>query len=183
MNRVKDESRTEVILRATEELLFEVGFDNFGVREVADKASVGLGTIYRRWPTKEALIADALNTSRSQPLPEAQTEREAIIQFVQHRAEYFVPHTQAFPSLIAASRSDEALAQAVRDNVKRNIDTPLRALIGDYIGNDHPGLDVLSQLPAALLIHRLVLLSGSVEPTAFAEEILTAIDAVKTELA
>jgi AcrR family transcriptional regulator len=58
--RPLDAGREEAILAATVKLLGERGFDRFTVQDIADRAGVGLGSIYRRWPTKLAVVMAAL---------------------------------------------------------------------------------------------------------------------------
>ena len=48
------------ILDATRELLVENGFTRLRLEAVAARAGVGKATIYRRWPSKEALALDLL---------------------------------------------------------------------------------------------------------------------------
>src|SRR5690348_7594397 len=57
--RPRSEKARLAILRATLKLLSEGGFTNFTIEEVADRAEVGKATVYRWWPDKGALIADA----------------------------------------------------------------------------------------------------------------------------
>ena len=47
------------VLNAAAEVLAEVGYDAFGIEEVAARAGVHKTTVYRRWPTKADLVADA----------------------------------------------------------------------------------------------------------------------------
>ena len=47
-------------LRAANELLHESGLDQFSIEGVAARAGVGKQTIYRWWPTRAVLVADAL---------------------------------------------------------------------------------------------------------------------------
>jgi AcrR family transcriptional regulator len=48
------------ILRATIDLLTEVGVDGTTTNAIADRSGCSKSTIYRRWPTRDALILDAL---------------------------------------------------------------------------------------------------------------------------
>ena len=57
------------ILEATAELLNEVGYDDLSVEEVAVRAGVHKTTVYRRWPTKPGLIADAARVHSDQHVP------------------------------------------------------------------------------------------------------------------
>ena len=59
------------VLEAAAELLTEVGYDKMRVEDVAARAGVHKTTVYRRWPTKAALTADAtaLHSRRRRPDP------------------------------------------------------------------------------------------------------------------
>lgn len=48
------------ILRATADLLDEVGFAAMTIEQVAARAGAGKATVYRRWPSKGALVMDAI---------------------------------------------------------------------------------------------------------------------------
>jgi AcrR family transcriptional regulator len=60
VGRPRDPGRDEAILAATLQLLGEVSYDQVTVRAIATRAQVGLATMYRRWPTKEELVVDAI---------------------------------------------------------------------------------------------------------------------------
>lgn len=57
------------ILSATEELLLEVGYEELTIEQVAARAGVHKTTVYRRWPTKSELFADAARTSSAENIP------------------------------------------------------------------------------------------------------------------
>ncbi len=50
----------EEILTVALELLREKGYRDLNVDEVAERAGVAKTTVYRRWPTKGALVAAAI---------------------------------------------------------------------------------------------------------------------------
>ena len=54
----------QAMLQATLELLGEVGFEAMSIEAIAVRAGVGKTTIYRRYSTKEELVADAIETVR-----------------------------------------------------------------------------------------------------------------------
>ena len=56
------------ILRSTLKLLGENGFSDLTIEAVAAHAGVGKATVYRWWPNKAALIADAFASSTSRKL-------------------------------------------------------------------------------------------------------------------
>lgn len=47
------------ILKATRELVDEIGFANLTIEGIAVRAGVGKTTIYRRWPNKSSIVLDA----------------------------------------------------------------------------------------------------------------------------
>src|ERR1700737_4041794 len=69
MGRPRAEDRTPAILEAAKELMGEVGYDRLRIQDVADRAGAGLATLYRRWPTKQALVADAIRHHAERFLP------------------------------------------------------------------------------------------------------------------
>ena len=58
--RPRREAARKAIIDATLELLAEGGFQAATVDAIASEAGVGRNTIYRRWASKEDLLADAL---------------------------------------------------------------------------------------------------------------------------
>ncbi len=56
----------QAILQATIELLGEVGFERLSIEAIARRAQVGKTTIYRRYKSKEELVADAIESLRSE---------------------------------------------------------------------------------------------------------------------
>ncbi len=63
------------VLAAASELLTEVGYDGMSVDAVAARAGVHKTTVYRRWPTKAELVADAaaLHSAAAVPIPDTGT--------------------------------------------------------------------------------------------------------------
>jgi AcrR family transcriptional regulator len=54
----------QAMLQATLELLAEVGFEAMSIDAIATRAGVGKTTIYRRYNSKEELVADAIESVR-----------------------------------------------------------------------------------------------------------------------
>lgn len=51
------------MLAAVVELLGDAGYDELSIEAVAERAGVHKTTVYRRWPTKAALVADAVRAN------------------------------------------------------------------------------------------------------------------------
>ncbi|MEU6348460.1 TetR/AcrR family transcriptional regulator [Streptomyces sp. NPDC047072] len=58
--RPRDEGRDEAILDAAREALLRDGYAGLSMEKVAAAAGVGKPTLYRRWPSKAALVGDAV---------------------------------------------------------------------------------------------------------------------------
>ncbi|WP_040798816.1 TetR/AcrR family transcriptional regulator [Nocardia higoensis] len=61
------------VLRAAGDLLAERGFEGLDLIEVAARAGVGKTTVYRRWGTPTAVVADLLEDMAEQSVPRADT--------------------------------------------------------------------------------------------------------------
>jgi len=99
-----------VILRAAVEELGEVGYGRVTVESIAARAGVGKSTIYRHWPDKLALIADAFETFHEQMVPDLGDlpVREAVALLIRHVAEVVVDSTfsRCIPALIEGAERD-----------------------------------------------------------------------------
>ncbi len=71
--RPRSASADKAILRAALEVFVARGIDGASVEEIAERAKVARTTLYRRWSSKEELIARAIAEMRGNP------ERHAIL--------------------------------------------------------------------------------------------------------
>jgi AcrR family transcriptional regulator len=116
--RPLDAGREGAILQATVKLLGERGFDRFTVQDIADGAGVGLGTIYRRWPTKlDAVMAAVRLLDQDAPTtaPSGDVESDlarALIASVHNLAGCL---GAVIPGLVSAMRHDPDLARLLRE--------------------------------------------------------------------
>src|ERR1700733_13966145 len=81
-----------VILAAAVEELAEVGYGQVKMESVAARAGVAKSTLYRHWPDKLALIADAFETFHERMVPDLGhlRAREAVALLIRHVAEIVV---------------------------------------------------------------------------------------------
>jgi AcrR family transcriptional regulator len=102
------------VLAATEQVLAELGVDEFTVAEVADRAALSVGAIYRRFSGKEQLLAAVkdqllgeLETSVGDALRSPGPElRDTVRAFVEALATTFAQHGRVFPDLLDSQRAD-----------------------------------------------------------------------------
>ncbi|HEY3000925.1 MAG TPA: TetR/AcrR family transcriptional regulator [Kribbellaceae bacterium] len=68
------------VLASVLDELIESGYAGLTVERVAARAGVHKATVYRRWPVKENLVADALlaQTGRTVPMPDTGSVREDL---------------------------------------------------------------------------------------------------------
>jgi AcrR family transcriptional regulator len=61
-----DTERERAILRAAYDLLAETGYQGLRVDAVCSRAQASKATVYRHWPTKAALVVDAVKCCRAE---------------------------------------------------------------------------------------------------------------------
>lgn len=66
--RPRSKASHQAMLKATLELLAEVGFEAMSIEAIATRAGVGKTTIYRRYRSKDELVADAIESMREEVL-------------------------------------------------------------------------------------------------------------------
>ncbi|MGB7085270.1 MAG: TetR/AcrR family transcriptional regulator [Phormidesmis sp.] len=66
--RPRSAASHQAMLQATLELLAEVGFEAMSIEAIATRAGVGKTTIYRRYSSKDELVADAIENVREEVL-------------------------------------------------------------------------------------------------------------------
>jgi len=103
--------------RAVLELLSERGVTDLSIPEVANRAGVNPTTIYRRWSTREGLIADAAiaRLEHERPLPDTGALRTDLIAWARSAAaELAAPEGPVFLLALLASWPATEQAQAER---------------------------------------------------------------------
>jgi AcrR family transcriptional regulator len=110
------------ILDAALDLCAEQGYGNVTVEAIAARAGVSKKTIYRWWPTKGAVVLEALHESGADAM--ALPDTGDIVADLQAQLEIlneFMTGTRggAYTGLIAESQHDERLAHALADRFIR----------------------------------------------------------------
>jgi AcrR family transcriptional regulator len=164
MGRPRAADRTPAILDAAKDLLGEVGYDRLRIQDVADRAGAGLATLYRRWPTKQALIADAISHHADALLTPIQDDPRADLMALCRATidKMCGKDGETLPGLISAFRTEPELAQVVRDRVIAPIRERARADLSRIVDADNPFLELLIDIVPALVLFRTVLLGEAV---------------------
>ena len=113
------------VLTAAEDLLIEAGLDGLELTVVAERAGVGKSTVYRRWGTVPALVADLLTDMAEQSLPRADTgslrgDLQANARLVR-RTLADPRQGRLFKAVIAAATCDPRTAVALEEFYARRI--------------------------------------------------------------
>jgi AcrR family transcriptional regulator len=101
--RPRSERAHRAILEAALSLLVEEGYDAMSIESIAVRAGVGKATIYRRWGSKEDLVADALGSQRREVrVPDSGDAKEDVISLLTEDLE-----------VVASPFGERALAQII----------------------------------------------------------------------
>lgn len=116
--RPRSEQARLAILRSTLEILGDSGFSDFTIEEVADRAGVGKATVYRWWPNKGALIADAFaqSTTRKLRFPDTGSVYTDMSRQMRQLVKIFAgPMGRIVSAILAAGQTEEELIAAFRE--------------------------------------------------------------------
>ena len=113
----RSERVVKAILCATAAELARVGFAALRVEDVASQAGVNKTTVYRRWPTKLALVADALRTHVAGVMHDPHTGalRSDLVDLSRQLVETRLPEGWAITRTILAELDNPELAALVRE--------------------------------------------------------------------
>ena len=176
------ERSRRIVREAALQELAEVGYGAFTIDSVASRCGVARSTIYRHWPDKVTLIADAFETLNRQPPrepgPEGGSARQRIERLLVHLAEVFRDSifSACVPALIdGAERHPEVRAFLHRFNDQRG-----RALVdavADGVTSGEIADQVDPELAAAALagtiIYRRVMTGERFDPARVPQLIVT----------
>ncbi|GAB3883051.1 TetR/AcrR family transcriptional regulator [Kibdelosporangium lantanae] len=125
--RRRGAARTDELLQATLDLAAEAGYAGLNIEAVARRAEVGKHTIYRRWPSKAALLLDALSRVWTTDLDYHDTGdvradlREQFLRSAPTLAS--PPIGPVYRALIAEAQSDPDLRATLHERFLRTVET------------------------------------------------------------
>ncbi|MEV6278925.1 TetR/AcrR family transcriptional regulator [Nocardia sp. NPDC051832] len=129
--RPRDAGKDLAVLVAARKLLAEVGYQETTVAAIARRAGVNPPAIYRRWPSRTALLEEAVHGPGGHPLPEPTGDLRADLRtwariFLARAAS---PAARAgVPGLLADSHTEQARRRLLA------IGAPVREAFADLLG-------------------------------------------------
>lgn len=162
--RPRSAEADRAILRAAVDSLVDEGYGGVTMEGVAARAGVGKATVYRRWPTKSALIVDAVTACQEQrcELPDTGSVRDDLRAFMGGLMDHLRTSDAArvMPALVAELSRSPELADALREGFLQ----PRRAKVLEAVwrgverGEVRAGVDpeLVADGVVALLLHRFL---------------------------
>jgi AcrR family transcriptional regulator len=171
MGRPRDARADRAILETTLELIAERGIHAFRTEDVAARAGVGKGAIYRRYRSKDKLVTAAVAELVREEigLPDTGSTRGDLLVLMREAVELYrssMP-AQLMPKVIGAMAEHPELARAVRDGFLAGRRAALSEVLrrGVERGDLRPDLDLELALDVlgGPLFYRLLVTGGPLD--------------------
>ncbi|QLL09327.1 TetR/AcrR family transcriptional regulator [Mycobacterium vicinigordonae] len=119
-----DATLDDAILEATLAVVAELGYDRFTMDDVASRAGVGKAAIYRRWPSKAVVVAEAIAHWRRRhgPVQPPDTgslrgDLDALVAAVPSYTDADIGTIKVIAAVATAAMHDPVLSAAIDDLV------------------------------------------------------------------
>jgi AcrR family transcriptional regulator len=173
---------SEAIVEATLAVLAERGFQAATIEAIAARAGVGKNTIYRRWETKEELIADALHELTADlDAQEGDDVYSLLLEWIRDFARVFADPLfgRILPAVLGELQRNPAFALVYADRVVRPRHEALVELLTSAIEREElregANVDQIADLLAGAPFVRLLPLGLPQVTEHYAEELLETI--------
>ena len=176
MGRPRDERADRAILSAALELMAEHGVDGLRTDDVADRAKVGKATIYRRYRSKEELVAAAVGALVSEiavphegSMRAEGSTREDLLALMRGAVDLYTGALAAglMPSLVAAMPKSPELARTVREGFVAGRRAALREVLERGVARSDLAADLDFELALDVLggplFYRLLITGGPID--------------------
>jgi AcrR family transcriptional regulator len=169
--RPRDERTDRAILKAARELIAEAGVHGFRTEDIAARAGVGKGAIYRRYDSKDELVTAAIGSLVNEEIavPDTGSTRGDLLVLMREAVElYRGPGAgRLMPNLVGAMAQKPELAKAVREGFLSGRRAALSEVLrrGVERGDLRPDLDVELALDVlgGPLFYRLLITGGPID--------------------
>jgi AcrR family transcriptional regulator len=171
IGRPRDEGADRAILQATLELIAERGVHGFRTEDVAARAGVGKGAIYRRHRSKDNLVTAAVAALVDQEIvvPDTGSTRADLLALMREAVELYrgsMPG-RLMPNLVSAMAERPELARVVREGflIRRRLALAEVLRRGVERGDLRPDIDLelALDLLGGPLFYRLLITGGPLD--------------------
>lgn len=170
MGRPREARADRAILAAALELIARRGVPDLRMDDVADRAGVGKAAIYRRYRSKDELVAAAIAALVSEiTVPDTGSTRQDLLGLMSEAVEVYSGSVAAgaMPSLVEAMHRDPELAHVVREGFLAERRAALQAVLelGVERGDLRPDIDLELALDVlgGPLFYRLLITGGPLD--------------------
>ena len=160
--RPRDPAVESAILQATRDLLVERGFAGMTVEAVARAAGSGKAAVYRRWPSKTALVVAAVRAlDTPSTIPDTGTLRGDPLECALHYSSVGRTPARVLASLLSELSRDPELRQAAYEAIGAPPAAALAAVLDRWVAR--------GEIPASVPVG---LLTGIIPAVAFRTVVL-----------
>jgi AcrR family transcriptional regulator len=171
MGRPRDARADRAILEATLELIAELGMQEFRTEDVAARAGVGKGAIYRRYRSKDELVTAAVAALVREEIavPDTGSTRADLLALMREAVELYSGSLpgRLMPNLVGAMARKPELASALRNGFLAGRRAALTEVLrrGVERGDLRPDLDLELALDVlgGPLSYRLLVTGGPID--------------------
>lgn len=171
IGRPRDARADRAILEATLELIADLGVHEFRTEDVAARAGVGKGAIYRRYRSKDELVTAAVAALVGEEIavPDTGSTRADLLALMRDAVSLYSGSLpgRLMPNLVGAMARRPELARAVRDGFLSGRRAALAEVLrrGVERGDLRPGLDLELALDVlgGPLFYRLLITGGPID--------------------
>jgi len=118
--RPRSQKARDAVLRATRELLLEVGPQAMTTDQIAGRSGVSKATLYKWWPNKFAIAVEAFLREETvvSPVPDTGSAREDYRIWLRNTADLFAgPYGRVFAQLIGEGQANPKLRAELRERL------------------------------------------------------------------
>ena len=167
--RPRDAARREAALQAAREILAEEGYAAVTIAGVAERAGVARTTVYRSWPTKGALMLDAVTELMDLgPAPVSDDWHADLLETIEGsmRALSRSVAGRSIPALAVDLSRDPVLGEAFRTRFAQPRKQAVIGLLQRGVDLGHVradiDLDLVEDMLVAPIVHRLAVTGAPV---------------------
>jgi AcrR family transcriptional regulator len=158
-------AREQAILDAALDLIGEVGYDRMSMDGLAARAQASKATIYRRWPGKAQVVADAIRRRACQDAsspPDTGSMRGDLLAALVTKCDLMSGEDgPLLIGLLMAARNDAELAALLHAQMRNGSELLLADLFERAVARGElsgaPDLALVGELVPALILQRLIM--------------------------